>query len=197
VVRIRPDADESSLLGLDLTLPTAPEPIPVPAPAKLRRLAWLTFATIFLQLIVGATMRHLQAGLAIPTFPAAAPDGVWWPRAHNIFVDTNFLHTRVGAIIVTLHILALSIRTFLYAKGEPRLVRPAATLLALVAVQITLGVVVILHLKPPTLTTFHVLNGAIILATSLLLALRLRRIGPASAPSVLSATPTFSTSVSA
>jgi cytochrome c oxidase assembly protein subunit 15 len=141
-------------------------------------------------------MRHLQAGLAIPTFPAAAADGSWWPPQHNIFVDTNFLHTRVGAILVTLHILALAIRTFLYARGEPRLVRPAATLLALVAVQITLGIVVILHLKPPTLTTFHVLNGAIILATSLLLALRLHRIGPAAGHSAASV-PTPSTPVSA
>jgi hypothetical protein len=59
---------------------------------------------------------------------------------------------------------------------------PAATLLALLVIQLTLGVFVILHTKPPTLTTFHVLNGAALLAVSLLLALRLRRFGGAALP---------------
>jgi cytochrome c oxidase assembly protein subunit 15 len=154
---------------------------PNPAPGRARRLAWMTFIFIFLQLIVGAVMRHLGAGLAIPTFPAAAPDGAFMPHVHNAYVDTNFTHTRFGAFLVALHVVLLTVRIFRTAGGERLLVRPAATLLALLAIQLTLGVFVILHTKPPTLTTFHVLNGAAMLAVSLLLALRLRRFGPAAA----------------
>jgi cytochrome c oxidase assembly protein subunit 15 len=158
-------------------------PHPSPAPGRARRLAWMTFTFIYVQLIFGAVMRHLGAGLAIPTFPAAAPDGSWLPHVHNSFVDTNFAHTRIFAFLVALHVVLITLRVFRTARGEPRLVWPAATLLALLGVQLTLGVFVILHTKPPTLTTFHVLNGAALLAVSLLLALRLRRFGSAFAGS--------------
>lgn len=154
---------------------------PNPASGRARRLAWMTFIFIYVQLIVGAVMRHLGAGLAIPTFPAAAPDGSWMPHVHNAFVDTNFAHTRIFAFLVALHIVLVAVRVFRTARGERLLTGPAATLLALLAVQITLGVFVILHTKPPTLTTFHVLNGAALLAISLLLALRLRRFGGSAA----------------
>jgi heme A synthase len=52
---------------------------------------------------------------------------------------------------------------------------PATGLLGLLFVQLSLGMAVILHLKPITLTTFHVVNGAAVLALSLLLALRASR----------------------
>ena len=152
---------------------------PTRAAGRARRLAWMTFGFIFIQLIFGATMRHLGAGLAIPTFPAASPEGGFMPHQHNVYVDLNFTHTRFLAFLVTLHIFLIALRVFRTARGEGRLVGPAVTLLALVAIQITLGIFVILHTKPPTLTTFHVLNGAALLATSLLLALRLYRFGPA------------------
>jgi cytochrome c oxidase assembly protein subunit 15 len=152
-------------------------PHPSPAPGRARRLAWMTFTFIYVQLVFGAVMRHLGAGLAIPTFPAASPDGSWMPHVHNAFVDTNFAHTRIFAFLVALHVVLIALRVFRTARGERLLTGPAATLLALLAVQLTLGVFVILHTKPPTLTTFHVLNGAALLAVSLLLALRLRRFG--------------------
>jgi heme a synthase len=43
----------------------------------LRRWGWLTTILIFVQLILGATMRHQHAGLAIPDFPLAY--GKIWP----------------------------------------------------------------------------------------------------------------------
>jgi cytochrome c oxidase assembly protein subunit 15 len=136
-------------------------------------LAWTAVAAVFLQLIVGATMRHMGAGLAIPTFPAASPEGALLPILHVPTVEINFTHTRVGALFVTVLIIALALSTFRTARGDRRLVLPACTLLALVALQLTLGVLVVFHSKPPTLTTFHVLNGALMLATTLLLALRI------------------------
>src|SRR5437763_335976 len=41
------------------------------APRGLRRLVLFTTTLLFAQLVLGATMRHQHAGLAIPDFPAA------------------------------------------------------------------------------------------------------------------------------
>ncbi len=142
----------------------------------LRNLAWIAVAAIVLQLVAGATMRHLGAGLAIPTFPQAAPDGSYLPVVHNAYVDINFTHTRVGAVLVTLLLISLGILALRTARGEPRLARPAWALMALVLVQFALGVFVIWHAKPRTLTTLHVVNGAALLGTTLLLAMRSTRV---------------------
>jgi heme a synthase len=138
---------------------------------KIARLAWITVALIFLQLVAGASMRHLGAGLAIPTFPLT-PDGGVMPKMHNAYVDLNFTHTRFGALIVTACVVWLAVRALRLGAGEVRLTRPAVLLLALVAVQVTLGAFVIWHIRPPMLTTLHVVNGAAVLATAVLLAVR-------------------------
>jgi cytochrome c oxidase assembly protein subunit 15 len=58
---------------------------------------------IYAQILVGATMRHTGAGLAIPDFPLMfgrlVPDH-WDPK-----IAIQFAH-RVGAVIVTLAIVA-------------------------------------------------------------------------------------------
>lgn len=146
-----------------------------------RRLAWLAVFAIFGQLIFGATMRHLGAGLAIPTFPEANADGGFLPKVHNQYVDLNFAHTRVGAVGVTLLILALTVLVLRRANGEARLANPATGLLGLLLVQFSLGIAVILHTKPITLTTVHVVNGAAVLALSVLLAMRVSRFAKDSA----------------
>ena len=74
--------------------------------ATLRKCATLTTAFIFAQILVGATMRHTGAGLAIPDFP--------WMFGHVIpdhwstKIAIHFAH-RVGAVIVTLAIVATSV----------------------------------------------------------------------------------------
>jgi cytochrome c oxidase assembly protein subunit 15 len=139
------------------------------------RLGWVASSFVVLQLIVGATMRHLGAGLAIPTWPQANPDGRWLPAMHNAYVDLNFTHTRFGAIIVTVMIVALAVRAMRNAGGDLRIVRPAILLLGLVSAQFTLGLFVIWHGRPAIITTLHVVNGAALLATTLLLTLRAGR----------------------
>jgi len=144
---------------------------PQPAWARISRFAWITVCVIFLQLIVGATMRHLGAGLAIPTFPFT-PDGGIMPKVHNPYVDLNFTHTRFGAALVTVFVVALVVKVFRHSGGEPRLQRPALFLCGLLASQIVLGMFVIWKTRPLMLTTIHVVNGAAILATTVLLAVR-------------------------
>lgn len=140
-----------------------------------RFLAWLAVLAIYTQLILGATLRHLGAGLAIPTFPEADPNGGFLPDARTFHVDLHFAHSRIGALVLTLLILTLVAVVLRRARGERRLTGPATGLLGLLFVQLSLGMAVILHLKPITLTTFHVVNGAAVLALSLLLALRAGR----------------------
>ena len=140
--------------------------------SAIKRLAWAAVFAVYGQLIVGAAMRHKGAGLAIPTFPEANEDGGLLPKVHNIFIDLNFAHTRLGAAFVTLLVLALAALTLRRARGDVRLTSPAIGLLGLVLVQVSLGVYVIWHAKPITLATIHVVNGAAVLALSLLLALR-------------------------
>ena len=140
---------------------------------KIARLGWITTGIVFLQLIVGATMRHLGAGLAIPTFPRT-PDGGFMPKVHNAFVDLNFTHTRFGAALVSVFVLWLALRTAWLASGEA-LLRPALLLLTLLAAQLALGMFVIWNLRPPILTTLHVVNGAALLATTVWLTVRASR----------------------
>jgi cytochrome c oxidase assembly protein subunit 15 len=152
--------------------PVWPSLVAQPNFRRVARLAWAVAVLVFFQLIVGATMRHLGAGLAIPTYPLT-PDGGFMPKVHNAFVDLNFTHTRFGAVVVTLGVLWLA-RCAL-RSDEARLGRPALLLLALVGVQFALGVFVIWHLRPPVLTTLHVVNGAAVLAVTVLLAVRASR----------------------
>ena len=143
-------------------------------PATLR-LARDTVASVFAQLILGAAMRHLGAGLAIPTFPQAKPGGGFLPDL-NPYAVLNFLHTRVGAFFVTLLILGLVASIFRMKPGVALLTRPAWLLLGLLLLQVGLGMSIVWHQKPVTLTTVHVVNGAAILATSLVIALRTCRL---------------------
>lgn len=130
--------------------------------------AALTAAVIvYLQLLVGAVMRHIGAGLAIPDFPLAF--GRLVPPVTSVPVLVHFAH-RVGALVV----LVAVARLFLHARraGDPRLVRMASALLGLVLVQIALGAATVLAMKAITPTTLHVATGAAILGGCWLAALR-------------------------
>jgi heme a synthase len=151
---------------------------PQPAWRGIGRFGWITAAVIYFQLIVGAAMRHLGAGLAIPTFPLT-PGGSFMPKAHNVFVDLNFTHTRFGAALVTVFVVLLAVKALSGAGGETRLSHPALGLCLLLVSQVVLGMFVIWNMRPPMLTTIHVVNGAAILATSVLLAVRASHGAPA------------------
>lgn len=137
------------------------------------RWAWITAAAIFLQLVAGASMRHLGAGLAIPTFPLV--DGGWSPTLLTPLVLLNFGHTRIGALLVAALVLVLVRCALTTARGQLQITRPATLLVTLVIVQIAMGVMVIWQLRPPILTTLHVVNGAALLSTTVLLAVRAGR----------------------
>jgi cytochrome c oxidase assembly protein subunit 15 len=141
----------------------------------IRWISWLLVGAVYIQLVIGAVMRHLKAGLAIPTFPRSGLSGEWIPPFWNLGIALNFSH-RIGALVVTLIAIALLTLVFTRARRERSLARPVGWLAFLVFMQIGLGAHIILKLRPPTITTLHVVNGAAVLATALLIALRASRL---------------------
>jgi cytochrome c oxidase assembly protein subunit 15 len=151
---------------------TAPSQNPVDD-RKLRLVATTTTACIYLQIIVGATMRHSEAGLAIPDFPLVF--GGLVPPEWTAQIAIHYAH-RVGAVLVTLAIAATVGHVVYHHSRRGELRRPALTLACLVLVQITLGAFVIWSQKNVAINTAHVAVGALTLATSLVLTLRSHRI---------------------
>ncbi len=140
----------------------------------LARLAIVTTAAVYFQLLFGAVMRHTGAGLAIPDFPLA--QGQLVPDVASFPVAIHFAH-RVGAVVVALSAAATAAKVFHSHASEARLARPAILLVSLVALQLTLGASIIWTRKAVLPTTAHVAVGAAILATSLVIALRIARRG--------------------
>ena len=137
--------------------------------ARLRRLATTTTAVVFTQILIGATMRHTGAGLAIPDFPwmfgHVVPDH-WDPK-----IAIHFAH-RTGALVVALLIASSVLYIHASHRARPELTRPASILVAIVVVQITLGALTVLSLRNPWINSAHVVGGAMVLATSLVITLR-------------------------
>ena len=147
-------------------------------------LAALTTIVIYAQILVGAVMRHMGAGLAIPDFPLSF--GRIIPPLDSGFIAINFAH-RCGAIVVTAFVLWTVARVLGAYRDESWLRRPALGLIVLLAIQIGLGAVTIWSERAVIPTTAHVAIGAAVLATSLTLTLRAFRLlhgGPVSRPVV-------------
>jgi heme a synthase len=140
-----------------------------PARPSLAMLAGITTAVIYIQILVGALMRHLGAGLVIPDFPLSF--GQLVPPYFNEYIAVNFAH-RCGALIVAAMIIWTAARVFTAHRGERPLVRTASLLLVLLACQVTLGALTIWSGRAVIPTTAHVAVGAGVLATALALTLR-------------------------
>ena len=138
----------------------------------MRRLAAGTVALIYTQIIVGAVMRHTGAGLAIPDFPLVF--GGLVPPQWDAGIAIHYAH-RVGAILVTLTVLALSGHVLAHHRARAELRRPAVLMLLLVAAQITLGAYTVLSGKHYIVNSLHVVTGATVLVTSVVVALRVLR----------------------
>jgi cytochrome c oxidase assembly protein subunit 15 len=135
----------------------------------LQTLTAITTGLVFLQLIIGAVMRHSKAGLAIPDFPLAF--GKIIPSFDSFGIAIHFAH-RAGAFVVTTFIAWTVVRIFRYYRDEPRLLYPALLLFFAILTQLALGAFTIWTQKAVLITTAHVATGALILGMSLVLALR-------------------------
>ena len=84
------------------------------------------------------------------------------PPVWNAGVAVHFAH-RVGAILVTIAILATAGHVWLHHRARRELVRPATLLVLFVLTQVTLGAFVIWSGLQPLINTAHVVNGALVL----------------------------------
>ncbi|HZI50506.1 MAG TPA: COX15/CtaA family protein [Terriglobia bacterium] len=132
-------------------------------------LCLMTTGAVYLQLLLGAWMRHTQSGLAIPDFPMAF--GKLIPEFTDYHVGIHFAH-RMGAILVTGMIAWTFVRMYSRHQHDRLLFRPALILVILVFAQLSFGAFAIWTEKSPIITTVHVATGALILGTSFLLTLR-------------------------
>ncbi len=165
----------------------------IPGGRGMIALATALVLAIYLQLIVGATMRHEDAGLAIPDFPlsygkilpptnAADLAGANHLRAWNLNLDPvtlgqiwlHFAH-RAGALVV----LLLGTWTIVRIIGRfpnSALLIPSLLLALLLLVQIALGAATVLLRKPADVASAHVAVGALVLVSSFVIMVRAMRL---------------------
>jgi len=117
--------------------------------------------------LLGAVMRHLQAGLAIPDFPLSF--GKMIPAFTSFAIVINYAH-RTWAFVVAAIAITLAVRLFSRRNAPPsRLL--GSSIVVLVLVQITLGAWTVWSGKQPHITSLHVMTGATFLALTVLTAL--------------------------
>lgn len=167
------------------------------AAPRLRQLAPLCTATIFVQLLLGACMRHTESGLAVPDFPLAY--GRLWPALDDASVAAcnaqraalglpavsatqirwHMLH-RAAALAVAGVVLLTAARARRVGRVDPRLAAAAAWLVVLLLMQLFLGAGTVLSGRAPLVATLHVACGAALLGTSFALsAWAIRTLRPA------------------
>ena len=150
---------------------------------SLRYLYVLATGMIVLQLIIGATMRHQHAGLAIPDFPLAY--GRLWPATDAASIETynqtrievaaanpitpsgvllQMVH-RLNAVAVLALVLVACVRTVRRFGWRSGFSKGAAFWTGLIICQAILGAATIWTNKAADVATAHVALGALSLVT--------------------------------
>lgn len=155
-------------------------------PRGLRSLVIVTTTLVFLQLILGATMRHQHAGLAISDFPLAHHQV--WPdtgadaiarynaeriETTNVNPITAFqvilqMVHRIVALAIFVGVLLCAVQARRQLGRTDALTKFAGFWLALIVVQVGLGAWTIWSNKAADIATAHVLVGALSLVAGTL-----------------------------
>lgn len=164
--------------------PTEAPAAATPAPGKkLSRAFLITTILILLQLILGATMRHQHAGLAIPDFPLAY--GKFWPATDTEAIagyNARRMETkgenpitagqvvlqmahRFLALTIVVHGMAVAVRARRERSPQRPLGRLATAWMLLLLAQAGLGAWTVWSNKAADIATLHVLVGALSLVT--------------------------------
>ena len=155
----------------------------------IRKGALLMGGLVYIQLILGALMRHTGSGLAIPDFPTMG--GMWIPtfssemmaNINYILFDLDldsvskgqviihFIH-RLGAVIVTGTIGYFYAKYGETIKANQRSKAVFISIIVIVIIQFSLGVFTVLSARSPYIASFHVVTGAALLGLCTLLLLK-------------------------
>jgi cytochrome c oxidase assembly protein subunit 15 len=137
---------------------------PPKVPTTIKRWGIACTVAIFLQILVGAIMRHAEAGLAIAQFPLAR-QGSLLPSYWDFGVSIHFAH-RVGAIIVTLMLLFYLSKLWVEPSSRKAFIIGILAVLGLLLIQVYLGALTIWTVRNPYVATIHHLVGAFLLAST-------------------------------
>ncbi|HMK38921.1 MAG TPA: COX15/CtaA family protein, partial [Bacteroidota bacterium] len=162
----------------------------LPVAARTRTFVLGAAGAVFLQLILGAWMRHSDAGLAIPDFPLsygrlvppAGAEGLSWiNEQRTLWLDLppvsapqvwiHFAH-RTGALLAGAAVLACGLHILRRYPADRRLREPAIVMMMLVIVQFLLGALTVWSGKGIQISTSHVATGALLFGTCVLVAAR-------------------------
>ncbi|HTO94472.1 MAG TPA: COX15/CtaA family protein [Bacteroidota bacterium] len=166
---------------------------------RTRAFALAATAAVFLQLVIGAWMRHSDAGLAIPDFPLsygamlppADADGIAAVnRERTILYDLpqvtgeqiwiHFAH-RLGALLAAVTVISCGVHVLRTFREDRLLREPALILVMLVLVQVLLGALTVWTGKGVQVATAHVATGALLLGGCVFLTARAISLSPARA----------------
>lgn len=122
------------------------------------------FALVFIQASLGAYVRHLEAGLACPDFPTCL--GYWIPPELSGKVLAHFSHRTVAYLLTVLFIGVMLLSRKSAGLKEAR--KNMSWAVALLFLQIGLGILVVTSKLVFYVTAVHLAIGLIILSLCLL-----------------------------
>jgi len=120
---------------------------------------WIAIAcgAVFVQLLLGALVRHLGAAMVCLGMPTCTIGGDWWPDA--AVQDLHMVHRAFG-VIVAIATTAAAIVVWRRARSWPELRLLALIAPLLVCAQIALGVATVLTMRAVPLAVGHFAGAA-------------------------------------
>ena len=115
---------------------------------------------VFVQSLLGAWVRHADAGMACPGIPLCL--GEWVPPLEQLPIALQFFH-RVAGVVLALAVVAMA-WVVLRRTGAERLRRAAWASVVLVLLQVGLGFLSVTSFLAVTPVSLHTLVGATLLA---------------------------------
>jgi heme a synthase len=165
-------------LALDLIYIDKPDERALP---KLRAVSRFFLLIIIAQIIYGAFVAGLKAGLIYNTFPKMGDS--WVPEAVTA-IDPfylNFLQNMAGVqfahrIIATIILITGITMFFMFRKsGNKNLKKAINVILSIILIQFTLGVLTLLYAVPLSLGVLHQLGAFFLFASSIFLVHRTKK----------------------
>ncbi|HET9627477.1 MAG TPA: COX15/CtaA family protein [Kofleriaceae bacterium] len=121
--------------------------------------SWISIAcgAVFVQLLLGALVRHLGAAMVCLGMPSCTRSGDWWPEAG--VQDLHMIHRGFGCVVAVVTTIA-AVQVYRHARGWPALRTLAVIAPLLVVAQVLLGMFTVLTLRAVPLAVGHFAGAA-------------------------------------
>lgn len=150
-----------SLLLL-LAFRTRPATADRPLPVLVRRAIGAAAVLVYMQIVLGALVRHTDSGLACTTLPLCGGSVLPWGADWRLVLHATH---RIGALVTAAAVIGASLAALSAADANRTVRRLALVAPGLVVVQIALGVMSVLSALEVVTVTAHLGAGALLLAT--------------------------------